>query len=108
VQFLSPKDYPFQMGVHDREAGVELKPHLHRFKPKTISVAQEMLHVCKGRVEVKLYDEGKEHFSTTVLNSGDTILFAMGGHGVKFLEKTRMVEVKQGPYESREDDKEMI
>jgi hypothetical protein len=108
LEFFTPEDYPFQLGVHSRAAGVELKPHVHTFKPKTINVAQEMLHVCKGRIEVKFYDDNKKHFATATLSAGDTVLFAAGGHGIKFLEETKIIEVKQGPYENRENDKEMI
>jgi len=33
-----------------------------------------------------------------VLESGDVILLAAGGHGFEVLEEIEMIEVKQGPY----------
>ena len=33
-----------------------------------------------------------------ILNKGDVILLVNGGHGFEMLEKTEMIEVKQGPY----------
>jgi hypothetical protein len=108
VEFFTPKEYPFQLGVHLREPGLELKPHSHKEKRRIVEISQEMLHICEGKVEVNFYDENKKQFATSILNSGDTILFVRGGHGFKILEKTRIIEVKQGPYEGLEKDKEMI
>ena len=33
-----------------------------------------------------------------VLNKGDVILLAYGGHGLYMLEESEIIEVKQGPY----------
>jgi hypothetical protein len=43
-----------------------------------------------------------------VLNSGDTILLASGGHGFEMLEDTEMLEIKQGPYSGVTNDKTHI
>ena len=33
-----------------------------------------------------------------ILNQGDVVLLAYGGHGFEMLEDSEMIEVKQGPY----------
>ena len=33
-----------------------------------------------------------------ILDAGDIVLLATGGHGFKVLEEIEMIEVKQGPY----------
>jgi hypothetical protein len=38
-----------------------------------------------------------------VLEAGDVILLAAGGHGFTMLEPTEMIEVKQGPYAGDRD-----
>jgi len=38
-----------------------------------------------------------------ILNKGDVILLVNGGHGFEMLEKTEMIEVKQGPYVGDKD-----
>jgi hypothetical protein len=40
-----------------------------------------------------------------MLNKGDVILLADGGHGFKMIEDSEIIEVKQGPY-AGELDKE--
>jgi hypothetical protein len=38
-----------------------------------------------------------------VVDCGDVILLAYGGHGFEMLEPTEMIEVKQGPYAGDND-----
>jgi hypothetical protein len=38
-----------------------------------------------------------------VLEGGDVILLASGGHGFEVLEEIEMIEVKQGPYAGDQD-----
>ena len=46
----------------------------------------------------KFYDEDKNYIESTILEAGDVILLAYGGHGFEMLEESEMIEVKQGPY----------
>ena len=38
-----------------------------------------------------------------ILNAGDVILLAAGGHGFEMLEDSEIIEVKQGPYAGDQD-----
>ncbi len=67
-----------------------------------------MLHIDYGKVIAEIYDERGKNITHTTLNSGDTILLVRGGHGFKVLEKTKIIEIKQGPYKGKEEDKEII
>ena len=42
------------------------------------------------------------------LDDGDILVILAGGHGFKMLDKTKFVEIKQGPYQVPEDDKKYI
>jgi hypothetical protein len=44
----------------------------------------------------------------TELCAGDIVLLASGGHGFEVLEDTKIVEVKQGPYDGKSKDKVAI
>ena len=41
--------------------------------------------------------------SRRILQGGDVILLATGGHGFEVLEEIEMIEVKQGPYAGDQD-----
>jgi len=54
-------------------------------------------------VRVDFYDDDQIYIESRVLNKGDVILLATGGHGFEMLEDSEMIEVKQGPYCGEED-----
>ena len=59
--------------------------------------------IKKGKLRVDFYDDNKRYLESRVLNSGDVILLASGGHGFKALEYLEMFEIKQGPYAGDKD-----
>jgi hypothetical protein len=62
---------------------------------------QEVLYVKKGKVEVLFYVKGKELFCKKVIKAGDLLILLSGAHGFKFLEKSHLIEVKEGPYSEK-------
>ena len=45
----------------------------------------------------------QEYVCSRILESGDIIILAAGGHGFEMLEDTEIFEVKQGPYAGEND-----
>jgi len=52
---------------------------------------------------VDFYDEQQNYLESHILEAGDVILLATGGHGFEVLEEIEMFEVKQGPYAGEQD-----
>lgn len=105
VSFFSPYEFSQQLGILLHPAGHEIKPHVHNVIARDVRVTQEVLHVIAGRLEITLYNDRREFITSRILNPGDTVLLANGGHGIRVLEACKVLEVKQGPYAGR-DDKE--
>ncbi len=85
------------------QKGKVIPPHIHNRVERAVHLTQEVLFVRKGRVKVDLYNKKQAFLSSTVLEAGDVILLASGGHGLTMLEPTEMIEVKQGPYLGNRD-----
>ncbi|MBN8490650.1 MAG: hypothetical protein J0M00_04385 [Burkholderiales bacterium] len=49
------------------------------------------------------YAEDQHYIESRILEAGDVVLLAYGGHGFEMLEPTEIVEVKQGPYAGEAD-----
>jgi mannose-6-phosphate isomerase-like protein (cupin superfamily) len=62
-----------------------------------------VLFLKKGRLRVDFYDGQRHYLESRVLEAGDVILLAGGGHGFEALEEIEMIEVKQGPYAGEGD-----
>ena len=106
VKFFTKEHDTLQVGMHKKVKDSVFLPHLHKKISRTIDVTEEFLYIISGRVSISIYDENKKKIKEVVLDSGDSVLFTAGGHGIKILEDTRIIEVKQGPYTNVKDDKE--
>ncbi len=99
VKFFTPDDYALQMGKHNHPKGKMIKPHRHMpVKVERTGPLQEVLYIEEGRVKIDFYSHEDKPMESKVLNKGDMILLMEGGHGFEFLEPTKMIEIKQGPY----------
>lgn len=108
INFITPESYPLQVGVQTRKTGDEVEPHAHKTVKKEIEDYQEFIYVIYGKVEATVYDGNGKKFSELTLCSGDCFLQTRGGHGFRFLEDTKIIEVKQGPYDVKTRDKEKL
>jgi len=106
INFFSPPEFSQQLGLISRKKDYIIKPHIHKRVSREVSVTQEVLHILSGRIAITLYDRNKEIIKPVELKAGDTILLASGGHGIKFLDDAKILEVKQGPYSGVDGDKE--
>lgn len=98
LEFITDDQQPLQIGIHQKPAGVALKPHIHLSNTKVINDIQEVLYVVDGRIRVTLYTIDAETITELELGPGDAVFLASMGHGVEVLEDARIFEVKQGPY----------
>lgn len=103
VHFFSPFEFSQQLGILVHPPGHEVKAHVHNVIARDVRVTQEVLHIIEGKVEITLFSENKDYITTRILSPGDTVLLAYGGHGIKILEPSKILEVKQGPYAGKED-----
>ncbi len=105
--FFTPGEFSQQLGMLVHPKGKEVKRHRHRLVRREIFRTQEVLVLLEGRVRVTICTDEGETIKAFFLRPGDAVLLARGGHSVKVLEPSKMIEVKQGPYAGA-DDKEFF
>jgi hypothetical protein len=103
LHFFTPESFSQQVAYMRHTKDKVIEPHVHNLVARQVLYTQEVLLVRKGLVEVSLYNGGKEFITSRVLKAGDLILLCGGGHALKMLEETSMIEVKQGPYAGDND-----
>jgi tetratricopeptide (TPR) repeat protein len=96
--FVTPDNYYQQAGMVVYPKGGIIQRHLHLPIQRHLVGTSEALLVKKGRVEADLHAIDKSFLGTWILEQGDLILLAGGGHGFRCLEDTVLLEIKQGPY----------
>jgi hypothetical protein len=103
IQFFTPNDFSQQLGYMNRPQGYIIPPHVHNSVPREVNFTKEVLLIKSGSVRVDFYDDYQNYLESRILEQGDVILLAFGGHGFIMLEPTEMIEVKQGPYTGEAD-----
>jgi len=98
IEFFTPDDFSQQLAYMKRPKGYIIKPHIHNIVERKVEYTQEVLFIKRGKVRVDFYDEDRNYLKSVILEEGDVILLAHGGHGFEMIEETEIIEVKQGPY----------
>jgi len=108
LKFLTPKEFPLQLGIHNRENGSKIDAHLHLpFSKLEDLQVQEVFYVLQGEMEVSLFDNAGELFKKIPLKEGEILLINCP-HGILFKKACKFFEIKQGPYRGNEKEKKLI
>jgi hypothetical protein len=103
IEFFTPQDFSQQIAFMSRPEGYYIEAHLHNPVTREVHFTNEVLFIKKGKVRVDFYDDTQSYLESKILCTGDIILLSYGGHGLKMLEKSEIIEVKQGPYAGEQD-----
>ena len=104
IHFFTNQDSFQQLGYMNRDEGYRIAPHIHLSSNRVITKTQEVLFIKSGKVQIEFYDNNMKFIENKTVTTGDIIFLSSGGHGFFMLEKSEIIEVKQGPY-LKEDDK---
>lgn len=103
IHFFTPNELSQQLAYMRHPAGKVIDPHVHNPVHRSVQYTQEVLFIKRGKLRVDFYDNDRIYLESRILQAGDCILLATGGHGFEVLEEIEMIEVKQGPYAGDED-----
>lgn len=103
ITFCTPDDYSQQMAFMHHDKGHVILPHVHNEVKREVLFTKEVLVIKRGKLRCDFYTDDHEYIKSIILESGDVILLASGGHGFECLEETEMYEIKQGPYAGEMD-----
>jgi mannose-6-phosphate isomerase-like protein (cupin superfamily) len=103
IEFFTPNDFSQQLAYMNRKKDYVIPPHVHNAVQRDVHFTQEVLVIKSGKVRVDYYDDNRNYFESRILNQGDVVLLAYGGHGFEMLEESEIIEIKQGPYAGEMD-----
>lgn len=108
IHFFTPDEFSQQLAYMNHPAGKIIEPHVHNPVPREVHFTQEVLLLKRGRLRVDFFDQQQNYLESRILETGDVILLAAGGHGFEALEEIDMIEVKQGPYAGEADKTKFV
>lgn len=103
IEFFTPPEWSQQLAAMKHSAGHIIQPHVHNPVPREVHYTQEVLVIKSGKLRVDFYDDNREYLESRILDQGDVIVLAGGGHGFEVLEDLEMLEIKQGPHAGEKD-----
>ena len=103
VTFVTPDDFSQQLAYIRWPDGKTIPSHVHNPVHRDITYTLEVLFIRKGKMRVDLYTNERTYIESHILNTGDVIFLASGGHGFEMLGECDFIEVKQGPYSGDHD-----
>lgn len=105
LNFITPESFSQQLAYMHHPVGKTIQPHIHKPLKREVNYTQEVLVIKRGKLRVDFYTPDEVYLMSRVLVAGDTILLASAGHGFEVIEEIEMIEIKQGPYGGKDDDK---
>ena len=103
IEFFTPDEFSQQIAYMNRPEDYVIPPHVHNPVARSVAYTKEVLFIRSGKLRVDFYTDEQAYLHSTILNAGDVIFLATGGHGFEMLADTQMIEVKQGPYAGDND-----
>lgn len=103
IKFFTPDNFSQQLAYMRHPKGKKIKPHVHNAVKREVRFTQEVLLIKSGKLKADIFRNDRSFLSSHVLEAGDVILLAGGGHGFEGLEDLEMIEIKQGPYAGEMD-----
>ncbi len=106
---ITPEEMALQARAIRATAGTVFPAHRHYPQERVTDATQESIIVMRGRVKATYYDTDGTPLAEVTLAAGDLTVTFAGGHRFEILDNdTLLYEHKNGPYNGKARDKEML
>ena len=93
----------FQVASFNLKNGEKILNHYHPKQERKIFSTSEMITLIEGKIKINIFDFEENLVHSEILTSGDSVALLRGGHGIEFIENSKFIESKQGPYVEKSD-----
>ena len=107
IRFVTDPEFPLQLAFIKNSKNSIVERHFHPTYNRVIKERMELIFIRKGKLYIEFFDDNKNFLEGCNVNSGDSVFFASGGHSIKYLETSEIIELRLGPY-NENFDKELF
>lgn len=109
LNFYGSKNDCIQVGAFRYNEGKVLRAHRHIDRPRTARKTQEILICLQGVCSVNIFNMRDNFVTGTFLTPGWFVILYEGGVKYRILEDdTRLIEIKNGPYDVVNDSDDRV
>ena len=103
INFFTSKKLTQQVAFMNHPKNYSIEPHLHKKVMRKIKTTTEVLIIINGILKINFYNKNKKFIFSKLAKAKDIVILLTGGHGFKIIKNCKFIEVKQGPYNEKED-----
>ena len=85
-----------------------MEAHFHNYFERSSFRTQEVVYVIDGKIKCNLYKEDTTFIESLIIDSGMLIIQYEGIHEYEMIEKSKVLEVKNGPYFGPDKDRTRV
>ena len=105
ANFLSNANSNLQISVGNYNNDINVARHSHLLNQRRLFLTEEIIIILSGTGCLKIYDDDRVFLESIEFRTGAILHLLRGGHELMFSSPTKLIEIKQGPYDSPEKDK---
>jgi len=105
VNFFTNKKLSQQVAFMSHPKSYVIEPHFHKNIKRKIKGTTEVLIIIDGLLKINFYNKNKKILFSKLAKKNDIVILLTGGHGFKIIKSCKFIEVKQGPYNIKNDKK---
>ena len=100
TEFITSNDFLLQVGHLIFPKDYIAKKHRHAIVPRQIPYTAEVLLILSGRLKYSMWDYNNPNIiiAKGIARKHDILLLGKVGHSFVNLIKSKIIEIKQGPY----------
>jgi hypothetical protein len=103
INFFTDKKLTQQVAFMNHPKNYLIKPHLHKKVVRKIQTTTEVIIILNGILKINFFNKQRKFIFSKLANAKDIVILLTGGHGFKIVKNCKFIEVKQGPYNEKED-----
>ena len=104
-KFFTDNHLDFQVASFKLDKDTEIDRHIHNKQNRAIETTSEALILLSGKLEVMIYDNNLKFVDRLEVQPEEIVVLFSGGHSLKVMEESRFIEIKQGPFDEKNDKK---
>ncbi len=108
LSFISEDNDFIQVGIWNYQPNKVLPAHFHNEYIREATRTCESIYIVKGKVKCNIYTKSGKLINTFTLNKNKMAIQLYGVHEYIILEKSIVIETKNGPYFGPEKDRTRI
>lgn len=108
LNFATEDEHFIQVGVWNYDKNLILQAHYHNEYSRVASRTSESIYIVEGKIKCSIFTKNGNFIDSYILQKNDVAIQFYGVHEYEILEKSLVIETKNGPYYGPKKDRKRV